>query len=58
MSTWILVMIMYPGSNAGLALTIPNLPTYQECVRVQREIIAMRPNRLDDSMAKCIEVRK
>lgn len=38
MNTWVLIIVLNSASNAAAGITIPNLITYAECVRVEAAI--------------------
>lgn len=59
MSTWLLIILFHPGTNAGMSITVQDLPTLSECQRVYQEIKTVHP-KFDyyTNHSKCIEVRK
>lgn len=38
MTTWLLIIVMNTSSHAGISLSIPDLVSYQECVRVEKVV--------------------
>lgn len=57
MTTWVLLVMMFAG-NGSMQYAIPNLPTYNECVRVSKEITIANKDSWAYPKFKCIEVNK
>jgi hypothetical protein len=72
MTTWTLIMVLAIGWRESVSIVIPNLPSYAECVRVEKTIrsgpiVDTWTSRADRGMdlgvaakhvAQCIEVNK
>jgi len=52
MKSWLLVMSLYYGNSANV-VTVPNLATSAECLRVAESINLFAPRRMQ---FKCVEV--
>lgn len=60
MTTWTLILMMAAASNASTAIVVPNLTSYQECVRVERVIkegpIGHEYRWTTNNVSQCVEV--
>ena len=58
MSTWLLIILFYPGTSSGMSIEVPSLPSLTECQRVYQEVIKVHPRfRTYEHYTKCIEVK-
>lgn len=55
MNTWILIVSFATGLQYGYEYAIPGLPSYEECVRVSKQIPPPH-YRNQEKAFKCIEV--
>lgn len=60
MNTWVLIIILNSASNAAAGITIPDLVSYQECVRVEKVIkdgpIGHEYRWTNNTVSQCVEV--
>lgn len=59
MTSWTLIIIFAAASNSSTAITVPNLISYQECVRVETVIkegpIGQEYRWSSNNVSQCLE---
>lgn len=60
MTTWVLLIVLGASNNASVTLSIPELTSYEECVRVERVVKAGpigQEYKWGRWLSQCVEVK-